>query len=251
MAFGEHLADCSSCLKRVTELDEAGGVSPTHGVGPQHPQHEPSSKENRSEPPKVLARGTVIGRYVVLDLLGSGGMGEVYTAFDPELDRKVAVKVVKSDASYGEQQNETRLFREAQAMAKLAHPNVVPVYDVGLVDDRVFLAMELVSGTTVKVWTRTGERSWREVLRVYRAAGEGLAAAHRVGLIHRDCKPENVLIGDDGRVRVLDFGLAKSDPARGLPNRSPATCRPKACSTPTSPRPRRCWVPPRTWRRSD
>jgi tetratricopeptide (TPR) repeat protein len=206
-AFGEHLAACADCLARVTVLhtrkdDSLAAV--TQDVG------QPTGGVPKAERP-ALPRGTVVGRYVVLDVLGRGGMGEVYAAFDPELDRKVAVKLVKSDASYGEQQNETRLFREAQAMARLAHPNVVPVYDVGIVDNRVFLAMELVTGTTVKRWTKDAQRSWREVLRVYLEAAQGLSAAHKSGLLHRDFKPDNVLIGDDGRVRVVDFGLAKTN----------------------------------------
>lgn len=204
-AFGAHLADCSKCLERVTSLSLSADVP----IGSETRDLEGQSPTTGTERPP-LTRGTVIGRYVVLDVLGRGGMGEVYAAFDPELDRKVAVKVVKSDDSYGEQHNETRLFREAQAMARLSHPNVVPVYDVGLFDGRVFLAMELVSGTTVKRWLKEAPRPWREVVRVYRAAGEGLSAAHKSGMVHRDFKPDNVLIGDDGRVRVLDFGLAKT-----------------------------------------
>ena len=157
-----------------------------------------------------LSRGTLIGRYVVIDVLGAGGMGVVYSAFDPELDRKVAIKLLQAghggSAAAGGQ---TWLLREAQAMARLAHPNVVAVYDVGeMPGDRVFIAMELIEGATLRAWLKQ-VRTWREVLPVMRAAGAGLAAAHAAGLVHRDFKPDNVLVGTDGRVRVMDFGLAR------------------------------------------
>jgi len=156
-----------------------------------------------------LNRGTLVGRYVVLDVVGEGGMGVVYSAFDPELDRKVAIKLLqaKPGGSTGEQ---AWLVREAQALARLSHPNVVAVHDVGtLPGDRVFIAMELVDGVTLRAWLKT-PRSWREVLPIMRAAGAGLAAAHAAGLVHRDFKPDNVIVGNDGRVRVMDFGLARA-----------------------------------------
>jgi eukaryotic-like serine/threonine-protein kinase len=161
-----------------------------------------------------LDRGAPIGRYVVIDRLGEGGMGVVYTAFDPELDRKVAIKLLQAKAGGSQSTGDQAwLLREAQAMARLAHPNVVSVHDVGtLPGDRVFVAMELVDGMTLRRWLRAEERSWREVLPVLLAAGRGLAAAHEAGLVHRDFKPDNVLVGNDGRVRVMDFGLAKVRP---------------------------------------
>jgi eukaryotic-like serine/threonine-protein kinase len=161
-----------------------------------------------------LDRGDVIGRYVVLDVIGQGGMGIIYAAFDPELDRKVALKLLQAGStgsgstSAGSQ---AWLLREAQAMARLSHPNVIAVHDVGTFGDRVFIAMELVEGVTLREWFKDGKRAWRDVIAVMRAAGAGLAAAHRVGLVHRDFKPENVLVGNDGRVRVMDFGLARLD----------------------------------------
>ena len=163
-----------------------------------------------------LDRGSVVGRYVVLDVLGQGGMGVVYAAFDPELDRKVAIKLLQAgaDGSSGTgASSQTYLVREAQAMARLSHPNVVAIHDVGVVGDRVFIAMELVAGTTLREWMKAERRSWQEVLDVMSAAGAGLAAAHAVGLVHRDFKPENVIVGADGRVRVMDFGLARLRPA--------------------------------------
>ena len=158
----------------------------------------------------ALERGAAVGRYVILDRLGAGGMGVVYKAWDPELDRKVALKVIHAQGSEGEGATvgRMRLLREAQAMARLAHPNVIAVHDVGTLGDEVFVAMELVEGPTLEVWLQQ-RRPLGEVLEVFRQAGSGLAAAHNVGLVHRDFKPTNVLLGKDGRVRVLDFGLAR------------------------------------------
>jgi serine/threonine protein kinase/tetratricopeptide (TPR) repeat protein len=159
-----------------------------------------------------LARGAAIGRYLVLNLIGRGGMGEVYAAYDPELDRKVAIKVLRANSSAGVDAAEGRgrILREAQALAQLSDPNVVAVYDVGTVDDRVFLAMEFVDGSTLSFWQHAQPRTWREVVTLYAAAGHGLAAAHRRGLVHRDFKPDNAMVGRDGQVRVMDFGLARS-----------------------------------------
>ncbi|MFV8754773.1 protein kinase domain-containing protein [Nannocystaceae bacterium ST9] len=160
----------------------------------------------------LLARGDTLGRYFVLDLLGRGGMGAVYSAYDPELDRKVAIKLIRaradpSDSSTGADQH--RLQREAQAIAQLSHPNVLTVHDVGTHRGRVFVTMEYVEGGTLREWADAGPHPWREVLARYLPAGQGLAAAHRAGLVHRDFKPANVLIGKDGRLRVADFGLAR------------------------------------------
>src|SRR5450432_415214 len=129
----------------------------------------------------LLERGQTIDRFVVLGLVGRGGMGEVYAAYDPELDRKIAIKLLRArgDAADGK----TRLLREAQAIAKLQHPNVVVVYDVGTYGDSVFIAMEFVEGRTVSGWLQAGTRTRREILDVYLAAGRGLAAAHAAGLV--------------------------------------------------------------------
>ncbi len=165
----------------------------------------------RPEERQALAAGDKLGRYVVLELLGSGGMGEVYTAYDPELDRRIALKVIRPSAGNSGNQTETRgrLAREAQAMAQLSHPNVIPVFDVGTLGEDVYVAMEFVDGVDLRGWLGEQKRSWREVLEVFLAAASGLAAAHAAGLVHRDFKPDNVLIGKDGRVRVIDFGLAR------------------------------------------
>ncbi|MBZ0234939.1 MAG: serine/threonine protein kinase, partial [Deltaproteobacteria bacterium] len=136
--------------------------------------------------------------------LGSGGMGVVYLARDESLDRPVAVKLHRAGAGVD------RLQREAMAMARLAHPHVITVHEVGRLDDRVFVAMEFVPGGTLRAWLKARPRPWRDALALCLAAGEGLAAAHDAGLVHRDFKPENVLVGDDGRPRVGDFGLARA-----------------------------------------
>jgi eukaryotic-like serine/threonine-protein kinase len=153
------------------------------------------------------APGLTIGRFSVLGLVGRGGLGEVYAAYDPELGRRVALKVLTgSDDRTGS----ARLRREATAMARLSHPNVARVYDVGSVGDRLFIAMEFIRGETLRSWLAARPRSWRDIRAVFLAAGQGLAAAHREGIVHRDFKPDNVLIDDEGRARVVDFGLASS-----------------------------------------
>ncbi len=168
-----------------------------------------------------LRRGDVLGRYVVLDVLGEGGMGVVYAAYDPELDRRVAIKVLRWTREHDGQLSvgHSRLLREAQALAKLTHPNVVGVYDVGTWDQAVFVAMELVEGQTVARWMAARRAksppSWREVLDVMIPAGRGLEAAHAVGIVHRDFKPENVMLSSSGRVTVLDFGLARANEGFG------------------------------------
>jgi tetratricopeptide (TPR) repeat protein len=178
----------------------------------QHDEAPPTKREGSGKRPELstLDRGSLVGRYVVIDQLGKGGMGVVYAAFDPELDRKVAIKLLQAGEGSTGGSDQAWLLREAQAMARLAHPNVIAVHDVGsLPGHRVFVAMELVDGETLRAWTKVQPRTWREVIGVMRQAGAGLAAAHHVGLVHRDFKPDNVLVGNDGRVRVMDFGLAR------------------------------------------
>ncbi|MCX4242014.1 serine/threonine protein kinase [Paraliomyxa miuraensis] len=161
--------------------------------------------------PDVPAR---IGRYLVIERIGHGGMGVVLEAFDPELDRRVALKLLHPERARGA--SRLRLLREAQALARLSHPNVVQVYDVGVSGGLVFMAMELVRGQTISQWLGERTRAWPEIVERFAAAGEGLRAAHAVGLVHRDFKPHNVLLGDDGRVRVADFGLASAEEATAL-----------------------------------
>ena len=150
-----------------------------------------------------------VGRYLLLRPLGAGGMGVVYAAYDPDLDRKVALKLLRPDGHADSEVGRARLLREAQAMARISHPHVIPVFDVGVWGAQVFLAMELIDGGTLGQWLKQAPRSWREVLDVYLAAGRGLVAAHAVGLVHRDFKPANVLVDGRGRVCVTDFGLAR------------------------------------------
>ncbi len=166
-----------------------------------------------------LLKGAAIGRYVVLGLLGRGGMGEVYAAYDPELDRKIAVKLLRArGGEVATADGKTRMLREAQAIARLSHPNVVVVYDVGTFRESVFIAMEFVEGHTLGYWLQAADRSWRQVLDVYVSAGRGLAAAHAAGLVHRDFKPENVMITRTGQVRVMDFGLAREQLTADAPS---------------------------------
>ncbi|MFV8756549.1 WD40 repeat domain-containing serine/threonine protein kinase [Nannocystaceae bacterium ST9] len=184
----------------------------------------------RSDEPQVetFVRGAAIGRYIVISQVGSGAMGVVLAAYDPQLDRKIALKLIKHRGGPLGRARE-RLQREAQALAKLDHPNVVVVHDVGVHDEQLFVAMEFVEGQTLGAWmasaapsssgsqagmgarTRVGIRPWREVLEVFVQAGRGLAAAHEAGLVHRDFKPDNVMLSEGGRVRVMDFGLARID----------------------------------------
>ncbi len=210
-ALETHVAACSDCRELLSALAQSESLS-TSAIGPQDADSISPTMPLALAPDMDLAIGACIGRYVVLERLGAGGMGVVYAAHDPELNRNVALKILRGDA-FGPAEQELlrdRLRREAQAMAQLAHPHVVTVHDVGSVGDRIFIAMELVEGQTFGAWLLAAPRTWREVVAKLLPAGEGLAAAHAAGLVHRDFKPENVLVGNDGRVRVGDFGLARA-----------------------------------------
>jgi tetratricopeptide (TPR) repeat protein len=223
-AVQEHLATCPACQKRVGVVGSRI-VLPTHTPGGSLAQtvvrsdsgalERPSPKNNTPVPMQLdssqavdASRANKMGRYILLERLGAGGMGVVYAAYDPELDRKVALKLLRPDATIGAKEGQARLLREAQAMAKVVHPNIVAVHDVGTFGDEVFITMDFVEGRNAAVWLSESPHPWREVLEAYVRAGRGLAAAHATGLVHRDFKPDNVLIGKDGSVRVTDFGLA-------------------------------------------
>jgi serine/threonine protein kinase len=183
----EHVQSCSGCRLLLNELARSYG---------------------RDE--DQLRPGQRVGRYVLRALIGMGGMGVVYSAHDPELKRDVAIKLLRTDLHGQPGHSRARLLREAQAMAKLSHPNVIAVHDVGLHGEQVFVAMELIEGQTLRQWLGDGRHRRRETLGVLILAGRGLAAAHEVGIVHRDFKPDNVMIGRNGSVRVLDFGLARA-----------------------------------------
>jgi tRNA A-37 threonylcarbamoyl transferase component Bud32 len=159
-------------------------------------------------PSAPLARGARVGRYEILEPIGTGGMGRVYAARDQALGRKVALKLLNPASATKEL--EERLLREAKTMARLSHPEVVTVLDVGHHGDQLFVSMEFVEGATLRQWLAAAPRAWREILDVYLVAGRGLARAHAAGVAHRDFKPDNVLVASDGRVRVTDFGLARA-----------------------------------------
>ncbi len=190
-AQSEHLQSCQECSAIISGLmrAETGGL-------------EMTARSPRRSNGSAVVHGT-IGRYEVTRLLGEGAMGSVFEALDPELGRHVAIKVVRGASS---PELRARLLREAQTAARLKHPNIVTVYDAGTVGEEVFVAMELVSGGSARGWLAT-KPGWQEVLRVFTGAGKGLAAVHDAGLVHRDFKPDNVLLDADRTARVSDFGL--------------------------------------------
>jgi len=180
-----------------------------------------------------LRRGAVLDKFIVLGELGSGSMGLVLAAYDPELDRKVAIKVLRADRGEAGSRPaaSARLLREAQALAKLSHPNVITIFEVTSESDRVALVMEYVDGSTLKRWLANDDHRWRDVLNAFVQAGRGLAAAHAKGLVHRDFKPDNVLVGKQGRVRVTDFGLVSTAAALvGEQRETDATQRPASAA---------------------
>ncbi len=188
----DHVDQCASCRELFAMLGRAfADLSYTDDLSAVPPEF-------------LLARGTRVDRFSIVERIGHGAMGQVYAAHDPELDRKVALKfstlgVRSADAVRG----------EAKAIARLNHPNVLTVHDVGVHAGHLYIATELVEGETAARWVRRhADHGWRAIVDVYRQAAIGLAAAHARGLVHRDFKPDNVLVGEDGRVRVGDFGLA-------------------------------------------
>jgi serine/threonine protein kinase len=203
-AIEGHLAECEDC-RAVLGCAASAGRSRRHAtVSSTAPANDAGSGQ--------LSPGMRVGRYVIERLVGQGAMGSVYAAVDPDLERKVAVKILRAQGLSPTElhQMRARLLREAKAMARLSHPEVIVVHDVGTFDEQLFVAMEFVDGETLRQWRAARHRTCAEILAVYERAGRGLAAAHDAGLVHRDFKPDNVLIGHDGRVRVTDFGVARS-----------------------------------------
>jgi eukaryotic-like serine/threonine-protein kinase len=214
------------------EIEGAARASPEPDA--PRPPEETTQVEMRSPSEALLAAGvdavapgTRIGRYMIVEVVGSGGVGMVYAAYDPALDRRVALKQLRRSKLVGQteavNQRRGRLRREAQALARLSHPNVVPVYEVATFDEQIYVVMEFVEGLTLGKWLAVERRSWSEVVGMFVQAGRGLAAAHAADIVHRDFKPDNVRVGTDGRVRVLDFGLAS--PLRGAEDAERARAR--------------------------
>ncbi|MCP3136829.1 protein kinase domain-containing protein [Pyxidicoccus xibeiensis] len=210
-----HLETCGACRRFDAPTVELAPRAPGPAVGAgsgADAQQATSTLDLAGSPGAASAPSPKqLGRYLLLARLGAGGMGEVFKAYDPELDRRVAVKLLRPEllAGPGADENRARMLREAQALARLADSRVVTVHDAGAHGDQVFLAMEYVEGQTLREWLEAGPQPWRQVLERFLEAGWGLAAAHAAGLVHRDFKPQNVLVARDGRVKVADFGLAR------------------------------------------
>ncbi len=188
-ALEAHLDGCEKCGPRLLALarehHQLSGATPEGGL---------------------LARGSTVGRFVILEVIGRGSYGTVHTAYDPQLDRRLALKVL--DAwSLDEPEQLALVQHEARGMARVSHPNVVSIHDAGVVGGVPFVAMEFVAGVSLAKWLEM-PRTEKEILAAFDAAGRGLAAVHEAGLVHGDFRADNVLVGDDGRVRVTDFGLA-------------------------------------------
>ena len=200
-ALEAHLDGCEQCGPRLLALardhHQLSGAAPEGGL---------------------LARGSSVGRFVILEVLGRGAYGTVHTAYDPQLDRRLALKVL--DAwSLDEPEQLALVQHEARGMARVNHPNVVSIHDAGVVGGVPFVAMEFVAGVSLAKWLEM-PRTEQEILQAFHAAGLGLAAVHEAGLVHGDFRADNVLVGDDGRVRVTDFGLASL--VRSTPDARPA-----------------------------
>ncbi|UQA55245.1 protein kinase domain-containing protein [Polyangium aurulentum] len=174
----------------------------------------------------MLKSGNTVGRYAIEDILGEGGMGVVYKAHDGKLDRKVALKVLTPNGD-GADQGEARVLREARAVAALDHPNAIAIYDVGEADGVPYIAMELASGKTLREYVGDASIPIGRRIGWLCDVARALAAAHGAGIVHRDIKPENVMVRADGRVKVLDFGIARRssavDPVAPTAKAPPAT----------------------------
>jgi tetratricopeptide (TPR) repeat protein/predicted Ser/Thr protein kinase len=205
-----HIDGCATCHRVLAVFAHPGELRSLARLEAEAPRSGAAAEVvARLQLLRPLLPGTRLGRFVVLEWVGEGAAGVVYAAYDPELDRKVALKLMHPPPESEGADARERVIAEARAMGRAANPHVVTVHDVGTFEGRVFIAMEFVEGTTLRSWVRGGKRSVAEILQAYTEAGRGLAAAHAAGVVHRDFKPSNVLRGDDGRVRVTDFGLAR------------------------------------------
>jgi len=230
-AVEAHIDHCVICRLVLVELAR---TSPTSTARASNHATDvrmlaPADADGDDAEHSALPRGTAVGRFVVLDVLGIGGIGIVYAAYDPELDRNVALKLLHGSTAFDDTAAGAQLRSEAQVMARIQHANVVTVHEVGMFRGQMFIAMEQVHGATLRRWM-DAPRTWREVVAMFLRAGEGLAAAHEAGVIHRDFKPENVLVGDDGRVRVSDFSIAatRKDGSQMVAAGTPAYMAPEA-----------------------
>ncbi len=219
-----HMGRCHECRRLVVEIARSNQAdtdldpAPPSGVAQAIAGVAMKTTDlgrPRANPARMagltLRRGAQIGRYTLLYPLGEGGMGSVHAAFDPKLDRRVALKFLRTDLlGTTETGHRERLVREARALARLSHANVVSIFDVAETDGSVFLAMELIEGSNARIWRELGNRSVPEIVRIYRGSLSALIAAHDQGIIHRDFKPDNVMVGADGIARVTDFGLARA-----------------------------------------
>ncbi|MBA3539553.1 MAG: serine/threonine protein kinase [Deltaproteobacteria bacterium] len=225
-----HIDVCDPCRLALVAAVRAGRVGDVRGFGRGTPHVEPAET-----PTPDAYVGTRVGRYEIRRMLGAGGMGRVYEAFDPELDRAIALKVIRPElaghASFAE-----RLVRESRMMAKLVHPSVITVHDVGRFEHAVFIAMELIRGDTLGGHVRTlgAERHWRAIVGLLERAGQGLAAAHAAGIVHRDFKPDNVL----ARSSLTRSTTGRSSPRSSMTSRT-SPMRPPSRRAPTMPSSRR------------
>jgi serine/threonine protein kinase len=203
-----HAARCEECAARLQQI----AVDEDSELGTAMMSSSGSPLEQIRVDQKDYQRGDLLGRYVVCEPIGAGGLGQVYLGYDPDLDRRVAIKVLRARASASTDStlHQIRLMREAKAMAKLMHPNVVAVYDVGVSRGQVFISLEYVEGLGLRQWVSANQPSWQEIRDIMIPAATALHEAHRAGLVHRDFKPSNVLVTPDGRTKVLDFGLART-----------------------------------------
>ncbi len=212
-----HLEGCSMCRRALVEVGRALG-------------HEPPARAKSTRPPSLSEgpRGQSLGRYEIRREIGMGGMGVVYEGWDPSLGRRIALKLMRPDRRelVGPELTE-QLATEARALARVAHPNVLTIFDVGIEGDAVFLATEYIEGVTMdKGWPHRA-RSWRDRLDAYLEVARGLHAIHAAGITHRDIKPSNVLLSHDGRVKIADFGLAVGHGQSAAPAGTPAYMAPE------------------------